>query len=61
MRRICLAFLLVALLPGCAGLAVGTYGKKELVSTNFALTQGRNHLSFIGRDSPYSKEEIVSL
>lgn len=47
------------LLSGCVGVAVATYGKKELVRTDFYLAEQRNQFSFEKRDTQYTEEEII--
>lgn len=51
--------LLVTVLSGCAGIAVGTYGKKEWVRTEFSLAKARNQFSFEARSSSYSRADIA--
>ena len=58
MRWLVLVFLL-ALLPGCAGLGVATYGKHEAAKAEFGLKSERNRFSFDVQT--YTLEEVVSL
>ncbi|GAA5213636.1 hypothetical protein ACFSJ3_03130 [Corallincola platygyrae] len=51
----------VLFISGCAGLAVGTYGKKESVKTHFALAETRNEFSHNFPDSAYLKADIIKL
>lgn len=54
------AFIALAfLLSGCVGLAVGTYGKKELARTDFNLANKRNQFSFEKSDSYYTEKQII--
>lgn len=56
-----LPFLLaISLLTGCAGVAVGTYGKEEWVRERFALANERNKYAFDSHPTPYSREEIIA-
>ena len=59
MHRALFFVLLTLLLSGCVGIAVGTYGKKELARTDFGLAKERNQLSFEKRDIPYTEGEIT--
>lgn len=59
MYRVIIIALFSLLMAGCAGLAVGTYGKKEWERTDFTLAKERNQFSFAKRDSPYTSSEIV--
>jgi len=47
------------LLSGCVGMAVGTYGKKELARSDFGLAKERNQFSFEKSDMPYTESEIT--
>ena len=51
--------LAMSLLSGCVGLAVGTYGKKEWVRTEFSLAKERNKFSFEEREARYTETEII--
>ena len=59
MNRISLLTLCAFAVSGCVGLAVGTYGKKELVRTDFTLAGVRNQFSFTKRYRSYTKTEII--
>jgi len=61
MHRRSLIILCALAMSGCAGLAVGTYGKKEWARTDFTLTNVRNQFSFGKRDETYTKTEIIEL
>ncbi|WP_133406895.1 hypothetical protein [Parashewanella tropica] len=52
----------VCLLNGCAGVAVGTYGKHELAQNNFCLAKGKNNTNCYD-DPPegYTPDEVTSL
>lgn len=50
---------MVLFLSGCAGLAAGTYGKKELASTNFRLIKERNQFFYGKQKSLYTENEVV--
>jgi len=51
------------LLSGCAGLAVGSYGKHETLETYYRLDDGKNKLQSTYRTDPvhiYTEEEIIA-
>lgn len=48
-------------LGGCAGAAVGTFGTKELASTDFVLAPARNEFSFSLEPVSYTRDEVVDL
>ena len=50
---------LLALLPGCAGFGVATYGKHEAAREEFGLASERNDFSFDVQT--YAPEEVTSL
>jgi len=58
-------FILLATLPmflsGCLGLAVGTYGKHERLTTSFALTKGKNSFRDFAQPGNYSEADIIRL
>jgi hypothetical protein len=53
--------LMLPLLSGCAGLAVGSYGKHEQLKTSFALAKGKNNFGWSVHSGAYSESEIVGL
>jgi len=59
MYRCVLIALLSLLIVGCAGVAVGTYSKKEWARTNFMLANERNQFSFEKREAPYGRSEVI--
>lgn len=58
--RILPIILLVTVLSGCTGIAVGTYGKKEWVRTEFSLAKARNQFSFEKHSGSYSRADIAA-
>lgn len=56
----CALLLSVALLDGCAGVAVATYGTKESASTDFVLAAERNKFSFSREPVSYTAADVVA-
>ena len=59
MLRLIIVLVLTTTVSGCGGLAVGTYGKKELARSDFALAKERNKFALSKRTTPYTKSEII--
>lgn len=61
MQRFLIIVFIATILPGCVGLAAGTYGTKEWARTDFSLENSRNEFSFQRKKSNYSISEVVDL
>ncbi len=55
-------FLAFNLLSGCAGVAVGTYGKHESAQENFCINKEKNNtMCYNSPVNGYTQEEVISL
>lgn len=59
MPRLLFIALCPLLLTGCVGLAVGTFGKHESVSTDFKLAKQRNQFDYGPRADAYRKSDVI--
>lgn len=55
------ALMIAVVFSGCAGIAVGTYGKHEKLRTSYSLLEGRNNFGYRTDPGGYSEEDILRL
>lgn len=53
--------MLVLIMPGCAGLAVGTYDRHETLNSSPSLSKGKGQRGLQSHAGAYSEAEIVQL
>jgi hypothetical protein len=57
--KLTLLLMLPLFLSGCFGLAVGTYGKHQKLTTGFVLAKGKNNFGISSHPEDYSEADIT--